>query len=247
VAYFANIVGSLQENFLDRINMSLQDLFLNNSALKNDPIKASKFLALCAKVATASSSYTRVAAPARACKLVYETNQLGPIIFVTPELGRWSTVGGLGVMVDELALGLAKLGKEVIVISPYYEKNRKGKTGYLAEDPAGIVYVDNITVTSDAKYTLGVHEGIVGNVKVVFLHHSEIYPSPYADLGAANTVRQMAVFGKGCLEYCCKRQIIPSVCVTNDWFTGFTAAYAKIGAFGPTFKGTTFLHICHNL
>jgi starch synthase len=23
--------------------------------------------------------------------------------------------------------------------------------------------------------------------------------------------------------------------------------YAKVGAFGPTFKGTTFLHICHNL
>jgi glycogen synthase len=25
------------------------------------------------------------------------------------------------------------------------------------------------------------------------------------------------------------------------------AAYARIGAFGLTFKGTTFLHICHNL
>ena len=35
--------------------------------------------------------------------------------------------------------------------------------------------------------------------------------------------------------------------ITNDWFTGFVAAYAKIGAFGETFKGTTFLHICHNL
>lgn len=37
------------------------------------------------------------------------------------------------------------------------------------------------------------------------------------------------------------------MCVTNDWFTGFVAAYAKVGAFGPTFKGTTFMHICHNL
>jgi hypothetical protein len=40
--------------------------------------------------------------------------------------------------------------------------------------------------------------------------------------------------------------LIPSICVTNDWFTGFVAAYAKL-AFGLTFKGTTFLHICHNL
>jgi starch synthase len=51
---------------------------------------------------------------------------LGPIVFCTPELGRWSTVGGLGVMGDELASGLAELGQEVTVISPYYERNRKG-------------------------------------------------------------------------------------------------------------------------
>jgi len=37
-------------------------------------------------------------------------NKLGPIVFCSPELGRWSTVGGLGVMVDELSIGLAQLG-----------------------------------------------------------------------------------------------------------------------------------------
>lgn len=30
-------------------------------------------------------------------------NKLGPIAFITPEIGKWSTVGGLGVMVDELS------------------------------------------------------------------------------------------------------------------------------------------------
>jgi len=35
--------------------------------------------------------------------------------------------------------------------------------------------------------------------------------------------------------------------VTNDWFTGLIPAYAKVGHFGETFKGSTFLHICHNL
>lgn len=30
-------------------------------------------------------------------------NELGPIAFVTPEIGAWSSVGGLGVMVDELS------------------------------------------------------------------------------------------------------------------------------------------------
>ena len=29
-------------------------------------------------------------------------------------------------MVDELAIGMADLGKDVYVVSPYYERNRKG-------------------------------------------------------------------------------------------------------------------------
>ncbi len=111
-----------------------------------------------------------------AARMVYESNQMGPIVFCTPELGRWSTVGGLGVMVDELSLGLQKLGQEVIVISPYYDRNRKGVTGYLSKDPAGFEYVDNITVSTDCKITLGVHEGTVGGCKLVFLHHAEIFP-----------------------------------------------------------------------
>src|SRR5438128_667153 len=32
-------------------------------------------------------------------KEILEYNKLGPIAFITPELGRWSTMGGLGVMV----------------------------------------------------------------------------------------------------------------------------------------------------
>ena len=110
-------------------------------------------------------------------------------MFCTPELGRWSTVGGLGVMVDELAYGLALLGQEVWVISPYYERNRKGETGYLAKDPAGIEYKENITVTLNLPYTLGVHEGTVNGVKVIFLHNSEVFPIPYGDVSCAETVK----------------------------------------------------------
>ena len=90
------------------------------------------------------STQAQIKSPVNAAKMVFETNQMGPIVFATPELGRWSTVGGLGVMVDELSLGLVKLGQEVIIISPYYDRNRKGVTGYLAQDPAGFQYIDNI-------------------------------------------------------------------------------------------------------
>jgi len=49
-------------------------------------------------------------APLRAARSIGGEGRLGPIVFCTPELGRWSTVGGLGVMVDELSIGLADLG-----------------------------------------------------------------------------------------------------------------------------------------
>lgn len=254
VDYFASLIGSLQESFLSKISMSLIDMVTNNFAIRDDPVMVSRLMALCGRIrydyqalANKQQITSQIATAATQAKLLYESNQLGPIVFCTPELGRWSTVGGLGVMVDELALGLAKQGQEVIVISPYYERNRKGQTGYLALDPAGIHYFDNIEVILDQKYVLGVHEGTVGNVRVVFLHNHEIFPTPYFDFDAKGVIRQLAVFGKACLEYCCKRKAIPSVCVTNDWFTGLIAGYAKIGAFGDTFKGSTFIHICHNL
>lgn len=79
------------------------------------------------------------------------------------------------------------------------------------------------------------------------MHNQDIFPTPYPDTGPDETVRAMSVFGKGCLEFCCAREIIPSVLITNDWFTGLIPGYAKVGLFGDTFKGTTFLHIAHNL
>ena len=39
---------------------------------------------------------------------------------VTPELGRWASVGGLGTMVDHFSAALAATGAEVSVIVPAY-------------------------------------------------------------------------------------------------------------------------------
>lgn len=91
-----------------------------NKKIMNDPVLMAKLMALCEKVGAVSLP------PSKDCKVIKEMNTLGPIVFCTPELGRWSTVGGLGVMVDELSIGLTYLGQEVIVISPYYDRNRKG-------------------------------------------------------------------------------------------------------------------------
>ena len=103
-------MGSIQTNFLDKQTppISFNEIFRANHKLRNDSVLASRLMASCIRIAEVGE--LNEIAPVVAAKSVVTSNTLGPIVFCTPELGRWSTVGGLGVMVDELAIGLADLG-----------------------------------------------------------------------------------------------------------------------------------------
>ena len=75
-----------------------------------------------------------------------------------PELGKWNTTGGLGVMNDELTQEIAKMNEEVMVITPNYERNKKRDTGYL--ECKGFTYKQNLEVRfRGVKYIVGVHYG----------------------------------------------------------------------------------------
>jgi starch synthase len=182
----------------------------------------------------------------REVRHVVNSNVLGPICFVTPEIGRWSTVGGLGVMVDELTQGIAKLGQDVMVISPYYDRNRYGDTGYLSKDTMGIHKIRNIEINLDGHYGFGVFYGKENGVDYYFLHNFSLFPTPYAGGSCSEVLRRVCCFCKAAMQLLCDLRYIPSVVVSNDWFTGLTPAYGKLH-FGPTFKGTYFFHIVHNL
>ena len=231
-----------------KYNINFNDYIKRLDFIKNNEALTSEFFKYCFILKNITSPEVKDSKVINIAKNIYESNILGPICFVTPELGRWSTVGGLGVMVDELSQGLRSIGQEIIMISPYYNQNRKGHTNYLANDPFNIHYIKNVSIQLDNYYQFGVHYGEGNNgIKYYFLHNAGIFPRPYPDSGPADTVRQMACFCKASLQLLCDIQIIPALIVTNDWFTGFTPAYGKCGAFGDVFKGTTFLHICHNL
>lgn len=45
-------------------------------------------------------------------------------------------------MVDELTQEMAKMGEDVVVVTPYYELNKKGESGYMAKD--GFEYQFNV-------------------------------------------------------------------------------------------------------
>jgi glycogen synthase len=176
------------------------------------------------------------------------SNLIGPIVFVTPELGKWSTVGGLGVMVDELSVGLAELGADVTCISPYYNVNRKNESDYLKSD--GISFSGRVVTVwvGGEKIDVGVHEGFVQSVRVLFLHNALVFPRPYPPHDAYHQVRMLTAFARATLETLCQLRLVPSLIITNDWFTGLVSAYARNPRFfGMTFYRTDFLHICHNL
>eukprot|EP00736_Rhodelphis_marinus_P004238 Rmarinus@m.30150 len=180
--------------------------------------------------------------------LNFTTMSMGPIVFVTSELGRFSTVGGLGVMVDELTQGIVDLGSDVWIVTPYYNKNRKGQTDYLRSEPTITFWKTIEFHLGKTKYSVGVHYGVVSGVRLLFLHNEILWPSVYADKGTtAEKVETLAVFAYASLRAVVEKNIVPSVVVTNDWFTGLVPGYGKCRHFGDYFEGTTFFHIAHNL
>ena len=205
-------------------------------------------LATLVPASEAASASDSVAATVSALsRLIVASNELGGIVFVAPELGKWSTVGGLGVMVDELTVGLAELGAQVAVVSPFYQQDRKGRTDYLKHD--GILYSGRTVAVQVGPYheECGVHTGRVKGVDLFFIHHPAIFPKPYPAGDAKAKLLMLSTFARATLETLCQFRYIPKLIITNDWFAGLVPAYARYGAFGNAFVNTRFLHIAHNL
>lgn len=182
---------------------------------------------------------------------IVEKNILGPVVFVTPELAPWFKVGGLAVMVDELARGFATLGEDTYIIVPFFHR-KKGSTQEIVLDPTGeygIKYLFNIKVNLGQDYEeFGIHFGEIGGCKTYFIHHSDIFYEPYPGYDNTSKLKSCTWFCKSVLQLLCDIKVLPEVVITNDWFTAFTSGYARDHAhFGKIFENTSFLHIFHNL
>ena len=236
--WFNSVIISMQTDDLSNFISSL-------SCLKENEELSAEFFKYCYNL---SKSKNRGYKYTLEAEKLYNSNQLGIICFITPELGRWSTVGGLGIMVDELSQGLRSLGQDVIMISPYYYQNRKGQTDYLKNDPFNIQFLKNISINLDRNCTCQIYYG-EGNegIKYYFIENKELFPKVYPNFNTPDTLREIAVFAKCSLQLLKDLNYIPSIVLTNDWFTGLVPAYGKNNAFGDTYKNTVFMHICHNL
>ena len=178
---------------------------------------------------------------------VDHSNKFDTLCFVTPEIGKWTSVGGLGVMIDELTQCLANLGQEIIIISPYYHVNKEGKSNYLENDQNGFIYINDLEIKVDKIYIFKIFFGKRNKIKFYFLYNKDVFPEAYHQGTSEQNLYRLALMGKSSLELLCSIQTIPSVIVTNDWFTGFVPAYGRSERYRGIFKYTSFLHIIHNL
>lgn len=104
--------------------------------------------------------------------------KLAPIGAITPEYGEFVKVGGLAVMIEDLCNGLAAEGESVVVIMPYYNKDKSGNEGYLGSK--GVTYLRNMRVSSRyIDYDIGVHMLTRDRITFYFLHHSYLFPVIY--------------------------------------------------------------------
>jgi starch synthase len=175
---------------------------------------------------------------------LYAENEQGPVLFIAPELGPFSKVGGLSTMVWELAKELVQLGLDIHVVSPYYNVNPKGETGYLAK--YGVEYKFNVDIFCPDLNPIGVHYGVVDGVKCWFIHNFSFFAAPYQSGSTSFRLKTLVIMARAPLEICCQIRLFPSTIVTNDWMTGLVSAYGR-HMFGDAFNQTRFLHIFHNL
>ena len=180
-------------------------------------------------------------------EIIQKSSNYGPICFITPEIGRWSGITNLGRTIDDITHCLGLLGQDIYVISPYYQKNKDGKTYYLENDKCGFICLNSFEILLDKKYSFEIYFGKLHGVKLYFIKNDEIFPYPYSSKSPHEfLLLQMAIMGKASLALLNNINIIPSLIVSNDWFTGFVPAFGKGGHFGETFKNTVFFHILHN-
>ena len=111
-------------------------------------------------------------------KSYVDSFKLGPVLTLTPEYGEFVKVGGLAVMIEDLAVEITAYKEEFVVMMPYYNVNKNNEGDYLLDK--GVTYYRSIIVNlHDVTYDIGVHTLKRDNITFYFLHHMYLFPLIY--------------------------------------------------------------------
>ena len=174
------------------------------------------------------------------------SKKLNKIAIITPEYAKFIKVGGLAVMIEDLVEELKNYGEELIIIMPYYNYNKKGKTDYLKDK--GAIHIYNLEINlHNVDYNIGVSFLKEKNITYFFLHNYYLFPKIYTYFDKEHQMKQISIFNLASMKVLEKEKEKPSIILTNDWFAGLSAAYAKSHFFNNYFEKSKFVHLIHNI
>ncbi len=133
------------------------------------------------------------------------------ILFPTAEVAPYSKTGGLGDVAAALPRALARLGHEVLVVSPWYQSVRSEPAPY---------WVGDIQVPFDGGFEsvgVGTLEG--NGVRFAFVGHPDFGRSQL--YGYPDDVRRFARFSRAVPQVAERLGFRPDIVHAHDWHTGF--------------------------
>ena len=174
-------------------------------------------------------------------------NEFGPICFVTPEIGKWTSTSDIGTMLYDLTESLSSLGQDVYVISIYYHTNYGDKSEYLENDKSSFIYLNDIAIEmKNEQYNFKIYFGKLNDVKFYFLYNKDIFPNQNTKIQTDALIKRILLFGKATMELLCHIQVFPSCIISNDYFSGLVPVFGKCNLYKDIFKYTSFIHIVYN-
>ena len=175
------------------------------------------------------------------------------VALVTPELGRWSSVGGLATMVSHLAGGLAARGSSVCVLAPAYECY-KARWASLPVERRLHVPCGRAMVSVDVRCACE------GGVAVYLLESARGFAAPYPAGDTSCRLRPAVLLARAALLVLDALDVEgaaawPQAIITNDWVAGLVVPYARHAAWAGAAAGrlssrthsTLVVHLVHNL
>ncbi len=166
------------------------------------------------------------------------------ILFLASEVVPFSKTGGLADVAGALPAALAKLGHEVVVVTPLYGSIRSDRVQPLGKKltlrfPFGDVVAE-------------LHEArISANHRVLFIANGPLFGRPgiYGDNGGEypDNHRRFAFFSMAALSAAQLVGFAPDVIQLNDWQTGLAALALRRGYQGTPLERARSVFTIHNL
>ena len=230
IRWFTSLVDILKQK-----NKNIHEYLNNIYFLKNDENLSTEFFKYCYNSFNSAKIYNnpKYSKYCQIAENIYNINILGIICFISPDIGYYDKDNKIGKIIEELSKGLNKFGLEIIIISLYYHENKLKNIGL-----NNLLKISQISIQLDIKYTFDIYFEEKNGIKYYLIYHPYLFERLHPNLTGAETIREISCFSKASLELLLNLNIIPEIIITNDPYTGFTPAYAKIDSFYNIFNNT---------